>query len=95
MDIIKFFCVGSFCRVWEMVKDLDYIIVIDYLVEVREQFFVLLNIKSVIVSGDMKVFVIFFFEYEISVDFCFVMEEQFLIIFYYFMGLKDYNIKMC
>ncbi|PNB49603.1 DNA polymerase/3'-5' exonuclease PolX, partial [Pseudomonas sp. GW456-E7] len=66
----------------------------DHPAEVREQLLALPNIKSVIASGDTKVSVILSFEYETSVDFRLVTEEQFPTTLHHFTGSKDHNIKM-
>lgn len=92
--IIKFSRAGSLRRARETVKDLDYIIATDHPAEVREQLLELPNIKSVIASGDTKVSVILSFEYETSVDFRLVTEEQFPTTLHHFTGSKDHNIKM-
>lgn len=93
-DIIKFSRAGSLRRARETVKDLDYIIATDNPAEVREQLLKLPTIKSVIASGDTKVSVILSFEYETSVDFRLVTEEQFPTTLHHFTGSKDHNIKM-
>ena len=90
----EIFPVGSLRRARETVKDLDYIIATDHPEAVREQLLSLPNVKDVIASGDTKVSVILTFEYETSVDFRLVTEEQFATTLHHFTGSKDHNIKM-
>lgn len=93
-DIQKYSRAGSLRRARETVKDLDYIIATDHPAAVRDQLVSLPNVKDVIASGDTKVSVILSFEYETSVDFRLVTEEQFATTLHHFTGSKDHNIKM-
>lgn len=79
----------------EIVKDFDFIILIVEFYVVCEQLVLLLNVKDIIVNGDIKVLVMLVYEYDVFVDFCFVEDKVFVIMFYYFIGLKDYNVCMC
>lgn len=56
---------------------------------------VFLLIMDVIGVGEIKVLVVLEDNIIIFVDFCLVEKKVFVMILYYFMGFKDYNIKMC
>ncbi|MGE6628947.1 DNA polymerase/3'-5' exonuclease PolX [Bacillus sp. NPDC077027] len=95
IEVIKRYSrAGSLRRARETVKDLDYIIATDHPAEVREQLVALDHVKEIIASGDTKVSVLLALEFEISVDFRLVTQEQFATTLHHFTGSKDHNIKM-
>ncbi|GAE30153.1 DNA polymerase/3'-5' exonuclease PolX [Halalkalibacter hemicellulosilyticus] len=95
IDSIKRFSrAGSFRRLREDVKDLDFIIATLTPKQVKEQLLSLPFISNVIASGDTKVSVEVSGTYPVSIDFRLVSEEEFATTLHHFTGSKDHNVKM-
>lgn len=78
----------------ETIKDLDFIISTDHPEEVKDQLLALTGIKQVIAAGDTKVSVVLDYEYDISVDFRIVKDQEFITTLHHFTGSKDHNVRM-
>ncbi|SOC02953.1 DNA polymerase (family 10) [Ureibacillus xyleni] len=93
-EIQKFSVAGSFRRVSEMSKDIDFIVATAQPDKVKEQLLEKLTIKEVIAAGDTKVSVIIDGEDQVSVDFRLVAEKEFATALHHFTGSKDHNVRM-
>ena len=94
VEILKFSVAGSFRRVSEMSKDLDFIVATDKPEIVKEQLLEKLAIQEVVAAGDTKVSVIIDGEDPVSVDFRLVKENEFATALHHFTGSKDHNVRM-
>ncbi|RKQ20110.1 DNA polymerase/3'-5' exonuclease PolX [Ureibacillus endophyticus] len=94
LEIQKFSVAGSFRRVSEMSKDIDFIVATDKPEKVKEQLLENLVIKEVVAAGDTKVSVIIDGEDPVSVDFRLVAENEFATALHHFTGSKDHNVRM-
>lgn len=92
--IEKFSVAGSYRRVKEASKDIDFIIATEFPIEVREELLKVLPILKVIAAGDTKVSITLDVENEVDVDFRLVNMDQFASALNHFTGSKDHNIKM-
>ncbi|WP_391202366.1 DNA polymerase/3'-5' exonuclease PolX [Psychrobacillus sp. L4] len=92
--IEKFSVAGSYRRVKEASKDIDFIIGTNSPQEVREELLNVLPIMKIIAAGDTKVSVTLAVENEIDVDFRIVELHQYASALNHFTGSKDHNIKM-
>jgi DNA polymerase (family X) len=93
-EIIKFSRAGSLRRMSETVKDLDFIISTDQPAIIKDKLLSLPRISKVIAAGDTKVSVQLAYDYEISVDFRIVKEEEFVTTLHHFTGSKEHNVKL-
>ncbi|MCZ8542016.1 DNA polymerase/3'-5' exonuclease PolX [Psychrobacillus psychrodurans] len=92
--IDKFSVAGSFRRVKEASKDIDFIIATSSPQEVREELLKVLPVKKIIAAGDTKVSVTLDVGVKIDVDFRLVEISQYASALNHFTGSKDHNIKM-
>ncbi|MEK4486669.1 DNA polymerase/3'-5' exonuclease PolX [Psychrobacillus sp. FSL H8-0484] len=92
--IAKFSVAGSYRRVKEASKDIDFIIATSSPQEVREELLNKLPVLKVIAAGETKVSVTLDVENEVDVDFRLVELHQFASALNHFTGSKDHNIKM-
>ncbi|MFD0047752.1 DNA polymerase/3'-5' exonuclease PolX [Actinomycetes bacterium NPDC127524] len=92
--IIRFSRAGSLRRMRETIKDLDFIISSDKPEEIKEQLLALSGIKQVIAAGETKVSVVLDYEYDVSVDFRIVKDNEFITTLHHFTGSKDHNVRM-
>ncbi|SFC56482.1 DNA polymerase (family 10) [Bacillus sp. OV322] len=92
--IIRFSRAGSLRRMRETIKDLDFIISSDKPDEIKEQLLALSGIKQVIAAGETKVSVVLDYEYDVSVDFRIVKDNEFITTLHHFTGSKDHNVRM-
>ena len=93
-EIEKYSVAGSYRRVKEASKDIDFIIATKSPQEVREVLLNELPVLKVIAAGDTKVSVTLDGENEIDVDFRLVELHQYASALNHFTGSKDHNIKM-
>ncbi|MFJ8237252.1 DNA polymerase/3'-5' exonuclease PolX [Ureibacillus sp. NPDC094379] len=93
-EIQKFSVAGSFRRVNETSKDLDFIIATGAPEIVREHILSTLAIKEVIGAGDTKVSVILDMDHPLSIDFRLVSLVEFATALHHFTGSKDHNVRM-
>ena len=92
--IDKFSVAGSYRRVKEASKDIDFIISTESPLLVREELLNLLPVKKTIAAGDTKVSVTLEVDNEIDVDFRLVEPHQYASALNHFTGSKDHNVKM-
>lgn len=90
----KFSVAGSFRRVSESSKDVDFIIATDDVAVVREAILSELGVLETVAAGETKVSVILDREEPVSVDFRMVKLEEYATALHHFTGSKDHNIRM-
>lgn len=93
-QIEKFEVAGSFRRVKETSKDLDFIIATTDVEAVRTQLLERLPVTETIAAGDTKVSVTINLEELIDVDFRMVEPEAYITALHHFTGSKDHNVKL-
>jgi DNA polymerase (family X) len=93
-EVQKFSVAGSFRRVAETSKDVDFIIATEQVDIVREALLTRLNILETIAAGDTKVSVILDRDEPVSVDFRMVKLEEYATALHHFTGSKDHNVRM-
>ncbi|GGI41537.1 DNA polymerase/3'-5' exonuclease PolX [Mammaliicoccus stepanovicii] len=94
-DIIQYHIAGSFRRMRETSKDLDYIISTNDEMKVQEALLKFPNIQEKIAVGKTKVSLdLLFGDDVIGVDFRMIKEESFYHTLQHFTGSKDHNIKI-
>ncbi len=93
-QVDRFSVAGSFRRVKETSKDLDFIISTKHPVNVKEALLKLLPVKEIIAAGETKVSVTIELEELIDVDFRIVEPEAFITALHHFTGSKDHNVKL-
>ncbi|WP_409302068.1 DNA polymerase/3'-5' exonuclease PolX [Peribacillus sp. SCS-155] len=91
--VIRYSRAGSIRRMRETIKDLDFIISTDSPSEVKEQLLALPGVKQVIAAGDTKVSVTLGYEYDVSVDFRLVEDQEFITTLHHFTGSKDVRMR--
>ncbi|MER1999181.1 MAG: DNA polymerase/3'-5' exonuclease PolX [Lysinibacillus sp.] len=90
----KFSVAGSFRRVSESSKDVDFIIATDDVATVREAILSELGVLETVAAGETKVSVILDRDEPVSVDFRMVKLEEYATALHHFTGSKDHNIRM-
>ncbi|MBS7345660.1 MAG: DNA polymerase/3'-5' exonuclease PolX [Caryophanon sp.] len=85
---------GSFRRVKETSKDIDFIVATSEPQAVREQLLASLQTLEVVAAGDTKISVVLDREEPISVDFRLVTNEEYASALHHFTGSKDHNVRM-
>ncbi|GGA86251.1 DNA polymerase/3'-5' exonuclease PolX [Ornithinibacillus halotolerans] len=93
-EVQQFSRAGSLRRMRETIKDLDFIIATENPTEVREQLFMIPNLKEVIAKGDTKISVTLDDVYDVNVDFRLVTSKEFATTLHHFTGSKDHNVMM-
>lgn len=93
-DVEKYSVAGSFRRVKESSKDIDFIVATTNPQVVREQLLARLDIQETVAAGDTKVSVILDREDPVSVDFRLVKLEEYATVLHHFTGSKDHNVRM-
>ncbi|KGL39966.1 DNA polymerase/3'-5' exonuclease PolX [Listeria newyorkensis] len=93
-EIVRFSHAGSFRRLRETVKDLDFVIATDQPDAVAKQLLAIETIDQVIAAGDTKVSVELDEGIKISVDFRMVAPAEFVSTLHHFTGSKNHNIRM-
>lgn len=93
-EVQKFSVAGSFRRVTETSKDIDFIIATENYETVREAILSRLPVQETIAAGDTKVSVILDLENPVSVDFRLVKLDEFATALHHFTGSKDHNVRM-
>ena len=93
-EVQKFSVAGSFRRVKETSKDIDFIIATEDHDIVREAILSRLPVQETIAAGDTKVSVILDVENPVSVDFRLVKLHEFATALHHFTGSKDHNVRM-
>ncbi|MEO4052023.1 DNA polymerase/3'-5' exonuclease PolX [Solibacillus sp. CAU 1738] len=93
-EVQKFSVAGSFRRVSETSKDIDFIVATDAYEAVREAILSQLVILEVVAAGDTKISVILDREEPVSVDFRLVKMSEYATALHHFTGSKDHNVRM-
>lgn len=93
-EVLRFSVAGSFRRVSETSKDVDFIVATDAREVVREKLLVGLAVQEVVAAGDTKISVILDRNEQVSVDFRLVSEEEYPTALHHFTGSKDHNVRM-
>lgn len=93
-EVEKFSVAGSFRRVKETSKDVDFIVATSEPTAVREKLLAGLVIQETVAAGDTKVSVILDREEPVSVDFRLVKSEEYATALHHFTGSKDHNVRM-
>ncbi len=93
-EIKQFSVAGSFRRVNEMSKDLDFVISTENREIVKEKILKDLVIQEIVADGDTKVSVILDIDDPINVDFRLVSQEEYVTALHHFTGSKDHNVRM-
>lgn len=93
-EVEKFSVAGSFRRVKETSKDVDFIVATSAPTAVREKLLAGLVIQETVAAGDTKVSVILDREEPVSVDFRLVKREEYATALHHFTGSKDHNVRM-
>lgn len=93
-EITQYSVAGSYRRTEEQSSDVDFIIVTDKPVVVREKLLASLPLAAIIAAGDAKLSVTLDLEEQIDADFRFVKAEQFASAIHHFTGSKDHNVRM-
>lgn len=93
-QVDRFSVAGSFRRVKETSKDMDFIISTKHPVDVKEALLKLLPVKEIIAAGETKVSVTIELEELIDVDFRIVEPEAYITALHHFTGSKDHNVKL-
>lgn len=93
-EVELFSVAGSFRRVAETSKDVDFIVATKEYKVVREAILTHLAILETVAAGDTKVSVILDREEPVSVDFRLVKREEFATALHHFTGSKDHNVRM-
>ena len=93
-EVQKFSVAGSFRRVKETSKDIDFIIATEEHDVVREAILSRLPVQETVAAGDTKVSVILDVENPVSVDFRLVKLHEFATALHHFTGSKDHNVRM-
>jgi DNA polymerase (family X) len=93
-EVQKFSVAGSFRRVNETSKDIDFIIATEEPEKVKEQLLAELAIKEVVAAGDTKVSIVLDIEDVVNIDFRLVSLNEFATALHHFTGSKDHNVRM-
>ncbi|MBC6314738.1 DNA polymerase/3'-5' exonuclease PolX [Listeria grandensis] len=93
-EITRFSHAGSFRRLRETVKDLDFVIATENPEAVAKQLLALDTIDQVIAAGNTKVSMELDDGIKISVDFRMVAPGEFVSTLHHFTGSKNHNIRM-
>ncbi|MGN7476869.1 DNA polymerase/3'-5' exonuclease PolX [Solibacillus silvestris] len=93
-EVELFSVAGSFRRIAETSKDVDFIVATKEYETVREAILTRLAILETIAAGDTKVSVILDREEPVSVDFRLVKREEYATALHHFTGSKDHNVCM-
>lgn len=93
-EVELFSVAGSFRRVAETSKDIDFIVATNEYEVVREAILKHLAILETVAAGDTKVSVILDREDPVSVDFRLVKREEYATALHHFTGSKDHNVRM-
>ncbi|WP_332649798.1 DNA polymerase/3'-5' exonuclease PolX [Lysinibacillus sp. 54212] len=93
-DVQKYSVAGSFRRVSETSKDVDFIVATESPEAVREVLLSTLAIQETVAAGETKISVILDREEPVSVDFRLVDPSEYATALHHFTGSKDHNVRM-
>ncbi len=92
--IEKYSVAGSYRRVKESSKDLDFVLSTSDIASVREALVTELPVTEIIAAGDTKISLTLNFEELIDVDFRLVEPAAFTTALHHFTGSKEHNVKL-
>lgn len=93
-EIDRFSVAGSFRRVTETSKDIDFIIASSQPAVVKEQLLAKLAYTEIIASGDTKISVVLTGDDPANVDFRIVTDAEYPTALHHFTGSKEHNVRM-
>ena len=93
-EVELFSVAGSFRRVKETSKDIDFIVATESYETVREAILTRMAILETVAAGDTKISVILDREEPVSVDFRLVKRHEYATALHHFTGSKDHNVRM-
>ncbi|ATP41367.1 DNA polymerase/3'-5' exonuclease PolX [Solibacillus sp. R5-41] len=93
-EVEKYSVAGSFRRVAETSKDVDFIVATEAHDLVREAILSKLAILETVAAGDTKISVILDRDEPVSVDFRLVKRSEYATALHHFTGSKDHNVRM-
>lgn len=93
-EIQKYSVAGSYRRVSEMSKDIDFIVATEQPEKVKDQLLKELAVKEIVAAGDTKVSVVLDVEDAVNVDFRLVSLKEYATALHHFTGSKDHNVRM-
>ncbi len=93
-EVEKFSVAGSFRRVAETSKDVDFIVATEAHELVRDAILSKLVILETVAAGDTKISVVLDRDEPVSVDFRLVKRSEYATALHHFTGSKDHNIRM-
>ncbi|MEB7772699.1 DNA polymerase/3'-5' exonuclease PolX [Kurthia gibsonii] len=93
-EINTFSVAGSYRRIKESSKDVDYMIATNEPTAVKEAILAQVEAAEVIAAGDTKISVVLTGEDAPNVDFRIVEPEQYATALHHFTGSKDHNVRM-
>lgn len=93
-EINTFSVAGSYRRIKESSKDVDYMIATNKPTAVKEAILAQVEAAEVIAAGDTKISVVLTGEDAPNVDFRIVEPEQYATALHHFTGSKDHNVRM-
>lgn len=93
-EVKKFSVAGSFRRVAETSKDVDFIVATEAHEIVRDAILSKLLILETVAAGDTKISVVLDRDEPVSVDFRLVKRSEYATALHHFTGSKDHNVRM-
>ncbi|MEG0381579.1 MAG: DNA polymerase/3'-5' exonuclease PolX, partial [Kurthia sp.] len=93
-EVEKYSVAGSFRRVAETSKDVDFIVATEAHEIVRDAILSKLTILETVAAGDTKISVILDRDEPVSVDFRLVKRSEYATALHHFTGSKDHNVRM-
>ncbi|MEG0258957.1 MAG: DNA polymerase/3'-5' exonuclease PolX [Lysinibacillus sp.] len=93
-EVERFSVAGSFRRVKETSKDVDFIVVTSTVESVREKLLSELAILEVVAAGDTKISVVLDRDEPVSVDFRLVNSAEYATALHHFTGSKEHNVRL-
>lgn len=93
-EITQFSVAGSFRRVKESSKDVDYMIATEDASSVKEQILAQVKAAEIVAAGDTKISVVLEGEDAPNVDFRIVEPVQYATALHHFTGSKEHNVRM-
>ncbi|WP_010303679.1 DNA polymerase/3'-5' exonuclease PolX [Kurthia senegalensis] len=93
-EIDRFSVAGSFRRVTETSKDVDFIIASSEPLVVKEQLMEKMNYSEVIAAGDTKISFVLQGDDPANVDFRIVTDAEYPTALHHFTGSKEHNVRM-
>ena len=93
-EVQKYSVAGSFRRVKEMSKDIDFIVATAEPDKVKDILLKELAVKEIVAAGDTKVSIVLDVEDLVNIDFRLVTIKEYTTALHHFTGSKDHNVRM-